>query len=289
MMQKLAYFGLAATGALAIVPAPSPITVTCNKDNTIDVTIDYDKKAEVLDFSYGTCDALTSRANFTQNAQFGWAFQLDVSSCGMDGKLRNLEYNQTASMRVGRRSGNMNLTLATFDINSFCTYTSTYKVKFDYGDVDAEAHTFASDGGTVNISFALQSYNQNYSRQANHSNAAGQMIYLGLSVTSDGFNHAANMTNATSGKVFAPQSCQVVDEHDTKYTLFAHDKDNCGNTAVDFGISYHQATNIWRFQHVLFLMGNYRKSTLALECTVVVCDMAKGGNDCQKVMRACGN
>jgi len=225
----------------------------------------------------------------TQNSDLGWAFQLDVSACGMDGRLRTLDYNQTAFMRVGRKDGAVELTLATFDIDSYCSYTESYKVKFDYGTLDAEAHQFDSAGGLVNISFSLQAYNKDYTNAVNHSTAAGQMIYLGLTVTSDGFDFADNMTDkAISGKAFAPQSCEVSDEHNTTYTLFAWDDDSCNNDAVDFSIEYDNAKNMWQFEHILFLMGNYRKSTLSLECTVVVCDMQRANNACNQVFEACG-
>merc|ERR1712178_7130 len=116
----------------------------------------------------------------------------------------------------GRKDNNFELTLATFDIDSYCSYTESYKVKFDYGTLDAEAHQFDSAGG--------------------------QMIYLGLTVTSDGFDFADNMTDkASSGKAFAPQSCEVSDEHNTTYTLFAWDDDSCNNDAVDFSIEYDNA------------------------------------------------
>jgi len=287
MMQKLAFLGLVTAASAAM---PNPIKVTCNEDNTIDVTIDYDKRAEVLEFSYGSCNATNGRHNLTQNVNYGWDFQLDVDACGMDGRLRTLDYNQTAFMRVGRKDGNFELTMATFDIDGYCSFTESYKVKFDYGTLDAEAHQFESAGGLVNISFALQAYNENYTNAVNHSNVAGQKIYLGLTIISDGFDFA-NMTDkstfTTTGKAFAPQSCVVSDENNTNYTLFANDEDRCDNDAVDFSIGYDDAQNMWQFEHILFLLGNYRKSNLALECDVVVCDMQEIFNDCTKVFRNC--
>jgi hypothetical protein len=282
MLQLFAGVSIAALG----VAATSPITVVCNKDNTIDVTVDYDKPASVLEFSYGTCNKDTSRANFTQNSNNGWSFQLDVSACGMDNKLRTLEYNQTAAMRVGRVSGGTELTLAHFDIDSYCTYTSSYTVKFDYGTLSTESHEFESGAGLIDLTFSLKSYNHNYSAEATNSKKAGESVNLGLTITNKNFNHAADHRNSATGKVFAPQSCVIKDDQGQSYTLFDHAVNGCKNDDVDFSISFSQSDNMWRFSHMLFLIGNHRQSTLSLECTVIVCDRSKS-TDCDAVVNAC--
>lgn len=265
------------------------ISVVCNSDNTIDVNIKYDKKAEVLGFQYGDCtkDSGQHRINFTQKADFGWSMQFDVDACGMNDKLRTLQYNQTATMRVGRKSGGSELTLANFDIDSYCTYTASYKVKFDYGNVQAEAHTFASDAGLINLTFALKSYKaNNYSVEESHPTQAGETIYLGLSITNKGFDHADNIKTSASGKVFAPESCVVKDEkNNAQYTLFDQ-AGNCANDDVDLSISYDQDMNMWQFSHTLFLLGNHRASTLGLECTVIVCDR-KDASKCDAIVNKC--
>ena len=281
MLIKAIGFGLLA----AISSANDAITVTCNKDNTIDVKIKYDKKAEVLDFSYGDCDKAESRANFTQNSDNGWDFQLDVSACGMDNKLRNLQYNQTAKMRVGRTSSGTELTMATFDIDSYCTYTASYTVKFDYGDVTTEAHTYKSDAGLIDLEFALKSFHANYSGETASPTQAGEKIYLALWIKNKGFNHAADIFHSKDGKVFAPKSCEVTDANSQRYTLFDH-SNGCKNADVDFSISFDQDTNQWRFSHILFLIGNHRTSQLNLECDVVVCDK-KDSVACDAVVKSC--
>merc|ERR1711912_8489 len=267
--------------------ATSPISVVCNNDNTIDVAVAYDQKAEVLEFSYGDCDMAKSRANFTQNSDFGFAFRLDVDACNMNDKLRTLEYNQTASMRIGRKSAGAELTLATFQIDSYCTYTSSYKVKFNYGDIKAQAVSYASDAGLINISFALKSYNANYSTEEAHSNKAGETINLGLSITNANFDHADDITNSTSGKVFAPKSCKVVNDNEEEYSLFDSSA-SCANDDVDFSISYDQDKNMWQFSHILFLLNNDRVSKLSLECDIIVCDGSQS-SECDAVVKACAS
>merc|ERR1711912_175824 len=95
---------------------------------------------------------------------------------------------------------------------------------------------------------------------------------------------------ANSGKALAPQGCKVSDEHGITYTLFQWNlpEKDCTNDDVDFSIAYDKAKNMWQFEHILFLLGNYRKSTLSLECDVVVCDMQRANNACNQVFEACG-
>jgi len=206
----------------------NPISVECNDDNTIDVSIDYDQRAEILDFEYGTCTkdnvGTAWRGNLTQQPDFGWKFTLDADTCNMNDKLRSLKYNQTMNVRVGRKSsGNLELTLANFEIDSYCTYSSTYKVEFDYGTLEAESVTFASDAGLINLTFALKSYNTNFSAEQAHEKKAGKFINLGLTVESDNFDYAEDIASSKTGKVFAPKKCQVVDENNFEYTLFDHE------------------------------------------------------------------
>jgi len=285
MLRKLVPFALAS----AAMASSDDISVVCNSDNTIDVDVKYDKKAEVLSFQYGDCtvDSTNHRINFTQKSDFGWSLKLDVDACNMNDKLRTLEYNQTATMRVGRKSGASELTLANFDIDSYCTYTASYKVKFDYGNVEAEAHTFQSDAGLINLTFALKSYKaNNYSVEETHPTQAGETIYLGLSITNKGFDHAADISNSATGKVFAPESCTVKDEtNSAEYTLF-NQAGNCANDDVDLDIKYDQDMNMWQFSHTLFLLGNHRASTLGLECTVIVCDR-QDASKCDAIVSKC--
>jgi len=285
MLRQLATLGVASSAIFA-QPSVNPISVECNGDNTIDVSIDYDQKAEILSFEYGSCTKdNVGRANLTQQADFGWKFTLDVDLCNMNDKLRTLQYNQTMSVRVGKKSQTMELTLANFQIDSYCTYTSSYKVKFDYGNLEAETISYSKDAGLVNLTFAIKSYNANFSTEEANSKQAGEIVNLGLSVTSDNFNHAEDIATSKTGKVFAPKKCVVSDNNAQTYTLF-DSEDNCQNKDIDFSIDFAQEKNMWQFSHILFLLGDYRTSKLSLSCDVIVCDKQKS-DDCDAVVKSC--
>merc|ERR1712178_229048 len=285
MLRQLATLGVASSAIFA-QPSVNPINVECNGDNTLDVSIDYDREAEILDFEYGSCTKdNVGRANLTQQSDFGWKFTLDVDSCNMNDKLRTLKYNQTMSVRVGKKSQAMELTLANFEVDSYCTYTAAYKVKFDYGSLEAETVSFASDAGLINLTFAIKSYNANFSAEQPNSEQAGEIINLGLTVVNDNFDHAQNASSKT-GKIFAPKKCVVSDERSQTYTIFDYEADDCQNQDIDFTIAFSEQQKMWQFSHILFLLGDYRTSKLSLTCDVIVCDKQKSG-DCDAVVKAC--
>jgi hypothetical protein len=275
------------------------VAVTCNEDNTLTVDITYDMTAEILELHYGSCDASGVRGT-DQNSEFDWTLTFDVTACGMDSKLRTLDYNQTATIRVGRISGGTELTLANFDVDSFCSYTATYTVNFDYGTLTTEGHSFDSTGGLIDLDIKIKSYESSFDNEMSSATQGGEMIYLGMTVQNEGFNHGS--FGGSTGKVFAPQSCSVSDKaNELHYTLFdtrdstgedssdsSDDTEgSCNNPDVQLTMTYDSASHMWRISHILFLLGNHRTSTFELSCDVVVCDQGGDHSACDDVYDAC--
>merc|ERR1712110_495133 len=128
-----------ALAALAIADGTdNGISATCKEDNTIDVTINYDQASKIIGATYGSCNETDIDGAVTTNDVTSWAITLNPSRCGMESKLRNLVYNQTASFRFGRKDGNTEIVFATMEVDSYCNYTSEYTVTFAYGPVNAD-------------------------------------------------------------------------------------------------------------------------------------------------------
>merc|ERR1711970_923500 len=69
------------------------ISAVCNDDNTISVKIDYDRAGSILSASYGTCGASDMAGADASNVKT-WDVTLNPSRCGMETKLRTLNYTQ---------------------------------------------------------------------------------------------------------------------------------------------------------------------------------------------------
>lgn len=253
--------------------------MVCNHDNTITVTINYDQDSSILSASYGSCNKTDIRGADASNVQ-AWDLTLDPASCGMESKLRSLIYNQTAEFTVGRKDGNTEVKFATFEIDSYCNYTSEYTVSFDYGPVNADSYDFTDSGGLLGLNFYIASYSsRSYNVKAESSTQAGETIYLKLALNATlnaDFDHAVNM-NATTGKVFVPKKCAVTDDNSNSYTLFDTNGSNkCSNAHIDLSITYNSGDpQSWYIEHTLFLLNDEDRSNYRLSCNVLVCDAAE--------------
>ena len=98
----------------------------------------------------------------------------------MDDKLRNLKYNQTAEFTVGRSAGGNNLIFSTYEIDTYCEYTASYTVSFEYGLVNADTHDFDGPGGIIGLQFFIESTNEHFNETKTSSTKAGDMIFLTL-------------------------------------------------------------------------------------------------------------
>jgi len=265
------------------------ITVTCNDDNTIAVTIEYDNVADILELTYGTCNENSDgiKGADSQNSENGWDLAFNVTACGMDSKLRTLEYEQNAKVRVGRKSQDLELTMANFEIESYCEYTATYTVKFDYGTLSTEAHEFAESGGLIGLDIVINSFESTFNSRMSGATKGGKTIYLGMEITNEGvvFN---DDTEDRSGKQFAPQSCSVNDTgNNLQYTLFDAVDGDCANADVDLTVAYDSSTHMWQFSHTLFLLDDYRSSSFELICEVIVCEASVEDNACDAINDKC--
>ena len=268
---------LLASALAALVSATNDITATCNADNTITVDLTYDDHTvDILSATYGTCDETTiNRDNLSDRSSY--TFTLDPASCDMEDKLRTLDYNQTASFVVGRKDGATEIVFATFEIDSYCSYTAEYTVTFQYGPIDATNYDFDQSGGLIALNFYIESMNSAFDAKQTPSSTAGDTIYLKLQLNSTangGFDDAASM-NATSGKAFVPTMCMVTDGTNN-YTLFDASS-KCTNSFIDLDINYNAGSGQnWEISHTLFLLDDERQSSYTLSCTVLVCDMSQG-------------
>jgi len=205
----------------------------------------------------------------------------------MDSKLRTIDYEQKASFQVGRKAAGGDITFANFEANSWCSYTARYTVKFDYGNLTTEAHSFDTSGGVTALDFKIKSYNALFNETITSPTQGGDTINLGLTVENKNFKHADHLWTGESGKVFAPVSCNVKDKaNDLTYTLF-DTADSCSNSDVDLKVNFNEDANMWTFTHTLFLLGNFRKSSFELSCDVIVCEKSGDSAACNAVAKSC--
>jgi hypothetical protein len=201
----------------------------------------------------------------------------------MEGKLRNLQYNQTAKFTVGREVNGKQLVFSTYDVDTFCEYKNTYTVTFDYGTISADENSFTGTGGLIGLQFYFESTNEHFNQSQAVSKQAGDLIYLTLQLNdtaNKNFNHAENFT-ATTGKAFVPSKCLVVDSASKRnFTIFDTAATDCSNDVIDLVVNYDSDAHVWQIQHTIFLLDNQDESTYHLSCDVVVCDMQKG-DDCK--------
>jgi len=268
----------------ALSSASSSITAKCEDDNTISVVINHDIEGKILKASYGSCSMSDAGIDgFSGDHNTTWTGTLYPSRCNMDGKLRNLQYNQTAEFTVGREDDGKQLVFTTYDVDTFCEYKNTYTVTFDYGTINADEKIFTGDGGLIGLQFYVESTNEYFNQSQAVSKQAGDTVYLTLQLndTANGnFNHAENF-EATTGKAFLPTKCFVADSGSNKnYTLFDTGATECSNEIIDLVINYDSDAHMWQIQHTLFLLDNEITSTYSLTCDVLVCDMQKG-DDCK--------
>ena len=108
-----------ALAAVAMADGTDPgISAQCRDDNTIDVSIDYTRSASILSASYGSCNE-TQITGADKADTTWWRLTLDPARCGMESKLRNLVYNQTASFVIGRKDGNTQIVFSTMEVDSY--------------------------------------------------------------------------------------------------------------------------------------------------------------------------
>jgi hypothetical protein len=252
--------------------------MVCNNDNTLTVNIPYDKPAQILSVDYGDCTKDDIAELGIQDPDtLAFKVILDVTRCGMDGKLRNLQYDQKAKIVVGRQIGDIQLIFSDFNVDAFCEYETEYVIKFSYGVLELETALYDQTGGTIKLEFEIASYDATFENKVDAPSTGGDMIHLGLIVTSEGFSHER--------KKFAPTKCAIsdVNEPTTTYTLF-DTAETCSNSLIDLAISYEN--NMWRISHILFLLDSRTTSQYELSCHVTVCDAEKA-DACQAVLDAC--
>lgn len=264
----------------------SDCNATCNDDQTLTIVIPYTRTAQILDLEYGNCNA--SSAGVTNTAQAGdnsFTVNFDMARCDMDSRLRAIEYDQTvANIKIGMSSNGMQLEFARYQFNTWCSYDDTYEVIFDYGTLTTDKQTFNETGGEIGYVFLIQAYDSAYNAVVSSpTNKGGEMIYLSMTTNSSHFD--------TATKKFAPVDCAVQDMDNVglNYTLFTTDSNaGCTNSDISFSISYNESDNSWRFEHVLFLLGNHEQSTFRLVCNVVVCDYDNVSSSCNDIAGFCG-
>lgn len=262
-------------------------TATCGEDQTVQITIPYDRNAEILGLEYGSCNATSDGVRGTEQDSVTKDFEITLSmdDCGMGGTLRALEYDQTvANIRVGVKSNDMELEFTRYQFNTWCSYNDTYEIVFDYGTLTTDDQHFNQTGGEIGYKFSIAACDDdkcgNYTTESNQK--GGSMIKLGIHTTSSHFD--------TDSKKFAPTGCAVKDTGNSlEYQLFGTDSNTtCTNDDVSFDIAYEPSNNHWIIDHILFLLGSYDSSTFQLVCSVVVCDYDQADSRCNDVATNCG-
>lgn len=289
-MNKLFIASTLAATALADHETPlAEFSAICHDDNTLSIYFPFTKTAEILEINYGTCNVSSAGvSNTAQAMNLSFNVTLDMTLCGMDESTAALEYLQVANMRVGRSSVDITtgitteLSFATFHLDSKCSVTEEYEIVFNYGNLTVVEDNLTEIDGNATVSFIIQAYDSGYSSPGfSHSTVAGETIYLGLTVTSNGFNY--------NQREFVPAQCTVEDSlYGFSYTLFsAETAGGCANSDVDLTVGYDETTYMWQFSHTLFLLGDTDESTFVLTCKVLVCDI-DAASRCDAIRTECG-
>jgi len=294
---------LLASALAAATASAKNITAKCLPDNTINVVIHSDIAADILDVDYGSCDESSIGdaidSNFNATGATKWEGTINPARCDMESNLRTLKYNQTAKFTVGKKDGSNKLVFATYEIDTYCEYTATYTVTFNYGDVNAANYDFDQSGGLVGLNFYFTSTDSDFNTTKAPSTTAGEKIYLTLKLNATAnpnFDHAESVTSS-SGKLFSPTKCIVMDtaNSNANYTLFEGTSEaDCTNDFIDLSVSYQGTSNgtkepQWNISHDLFLLNNVNKSTYTLVCDVIVCHIGLDwtNNPCINVGDSC--
>jgi hypothetical protein len=276
-------------GALVSSSFAADFNATCNDDNTLTLSVPFDREAEILEINYGSCTKDSFRADdLAQDpSDFSFTIVMDLAVCEMDSTVRTIELVQRADLRIGRSSVEIGtgdtheLSFATFDLDSYCSLTDTYEVVFDYGNLTVYQDKFEDEAGNVTLVFDIKAYNQDYSQpDFAHSTIAGNHIYLGITISSV-FNY--------DEREFAPERCTFHDlTNGFQYTMFLTTvSGGCENEDVELDLSYNADDHMWRMRHVLFLLGDFDESTFQLKCTMKVCTISED-SICDDIRVECG-
>jgi len=280
---------LLASGTNAI---SNGVNATCKIDGSIEVRLDYNRTAtHILGITYGNCSLGASQITGadSENTAGGWDLTFtNPQSCGMSSLAAAgvLRQKQEAYIYAGMKDGSIDLIMVNYTVDTDCGLTSEFTVNFNY-DTNIVDSSFVGSAGNLNFTFSLDSYNQTYSAPAPHSTSAGDMVYLGLTVTSADFNHAASIQGASTGRVFVPKKCTFSGEG-YDYTLYDASGSNgsCSNSIVDLRVVYKASENMWMIEHRLFLLGEQLTGTYQISCNVLVCDASRPAA-CDEVSTRC--
>lgn len=265
---------------------PKEMMLQCNNDSTISIQLPYTRVAEIIDLEYGDCNATSAgvRIGTQDPTTFLFEITLDVNSCN-GGVLRNLVYNQTAEISVGKLGyDNTKLKFSEFNVDTTCEWVNTYTVKFNYGTLASDDYKHDSGSGIVDLTFDMYAYNEYWNETVTSTTVrrAGHTINLGLNI-----NSTHNVQDPD--KQFAIKTCKAttVGQSSIAYTLFDATT-SCENPYINLSLSF--VNGMWRIQHILFLIDSQVQSTYELSCDVIVCDvdMPTSQNQCTGIINACG-
>lgn len=134
----------------------------------------------------------------------------------------------------------------------------------------------------LGLDFHLVAYDQTYGAENNISDRrAGEMIYLGLTVDSSiTFDHDAYN--------FAINTCKIRKVGGSvEYTFLDHARDSCGNDLIGLKVDYDGTLNMWKFEHLLFLLSGEHGEELEILCEVKVCPSGLSGSTCGAIATEC--
>jgi hypothetical protein len=248
------------------------------------VEIPYARSAEVTRLEYGDCDLNSDGVTVTaqDSSTSLMSVVLNPKKCQASTLKDKLVYNETARINVGKLgTDGTEFKFSEFNVDVECGWINEYTVTFDYGTLTSDDFKFTDGMGPTasGISFNMNAYSSNWATQLDTPpSQAGKTIRLGLKFDA---KH-----NLGSHFQFAVKSCSVTDGSAT-YTLFDTSV-SCDNSNIDLTLSY--VDNMWRIQHILFLIGSDNNSSYTLTCQVVVCDsnMPADDNKCTAILNSCG-
>jgi len=286
-MIKLAGFAVFA-GIVAASSDEPGVNITCIGDEEVVIDIGYDRSADLLKLSGGSCNA--SSVDYLQNNVTN-AVQITLNM--RDCELRNaakisddsIAFESSVEISLGRSDDGVDMVFYYNKVNLTCNVQVDYEVSVSYGEIDAD---YSSDkglaGGEKAYTFEMRSTDSKYNETVVPSNRAGDTVYLDIfSSDLDFFLYKFSILWCTFSEMNGDSSV-------TEYNLFNHTENSCKNNFLDFSIKYCNSTSAFKISHTVFTFDPSRQNNYTLTCGIKLCDfdVAASSAKCEAFEDNCG-
>jgi len=286
-MIKLAGFAVFA-GIVAASSDEPGVNITCIGDEEVVIDIGYDRSADLLKLSGGSCNA--SSVDYLQNNVTN-AVQITLNM--RDCELRNaakisddsIAFESSVEISLGRSDDGVDMVFYYNKVNLTCNVQVDYEVSVSYGEIDAD---YSSDkglaGGEKAYTFEMRSTDSKYNETVVPSNRAGDTVYLDIfSSDLDFFLYKFSILWCTFSEMNGDSSV-------TEYNLFNHTENSCKNNFLDFSIKYCNSTSAFKISHTVFTFDPSRQNNYTLTCGIKLCDfdVAASNAKCEAFEDNCG-